>query len=81
MATMEPTCYNKLIINYLIERSRLSIPLQGADLKDLNVKPGPIYKTILAKLEEAYLDREFHDKDGAKRWVLDYLSSKTNGGD
>lgn len=75
MATMEPTCYNKLIMNYLRERLRLTIPLQGTDLKNLGIKPGPIYKTILARLEVAYLDKEFHDKEGAKKWVLDYLSS------
>ncbi|WP_028309520.1 CBS domain-containing protein [Desulfitibacter alkalitolerans] len=75
MATVEPTCYNNMMINYLKQRTGLIIPIQGLDLKDMGIKPGPIYKLILAKLEEAYLDGKFRDKDGAKRWVREYLAS------
>ncbi|MBS3969942.1 MAG: CBS domain-containing protein [Clostridia bacterium] len=79
MATVEPTCYNNMMINYLKQRKNLIIPIQGLDLKEMGIKPGPIYKLLLTKLEEAYLDGEFRDKNDAKRWVRESLTS--NGRD
>jgi len=69
MATVEPTCYNNMIVNYLKQRRNLILPIQGMDLKEMGIKPGPIYKLLLAELEEAYLDGDIKDKDDAKKWV------------
>lgn len=75
MATVEPGCYNNVMINYLKQRKNLIMPIQGLDLKEMGIKPGPVYKLLLTKLEEAYLNGEFKDKNDAKRWVHEYFAS------
>ena len=76
MATMEPTCYNDMIVKYLQERKNFIIPIHGLDLKEMGIKPGPVYKLLLTELEEAYLDGAFKNKDDAKKWIDEYLKNK-----
>jgi len=81
MATMEPTCYNDMIVKYLQERKNFTIPIHGLDLKEMGIKPGPVYKLLLTELEEAYLNGEFKNKNDAKKWIYEYLKNKEIGAD
>ena len=50
----------------------------GADLIDrFNLSPGPVFSTILAKLELAMVEGHVHNRKEALDWVAQYLQ---NGG-
>ena len=74
MAAVEPTCYNNMIVKYLKQRKNLNIPICGLDLKEMGIKPGPVYKLLLTELEEAYLDGNFRNKEDAKKWITKAIS-------
>jgi tRNA nucleotidyltransferase (CCA-adding enzyme) len=47
--------------------------LQGRHLLERSMQPGPAFKPILDAAFEAQLDGAFHDLDGARGWLTNYL--------
>jgi tRNA nucleotidyltransferase (CCA-adding enzyme) len=54
--------------------------LRGRDLKELGIKPGPVYREILDRLLEARMNGHIHTKDQELRFVLENYADLLNGG-
>ncbi|MEW6621623.1 MAG: CBS domain-containing protein [Bacillota bacterium] len=65
-----------LILDYLVARENISLPVTGHDLIKYGIKTGPLYSEIFKKMEEAYLNNEFNDKDGAYKWLDEHFFEK-----
>jgi len=81
-------------INHLISRieklekhvgkkdSKMQAIITGKDLKEMGVKPGPLYKKILSEVREAQLNGRVKNEEEGMKLVKDLLqddmSSKTN---
>ncbi len=53
-----------------LERMRYEdVPLDGRDLQALGVPQGPGIGRMLARLQDARWNGEFHDRDGARKWL------------
>ncbi len=51
--------------------------LTGRDLiEDFDLRPGPLFSTIFAKLELARVEGEVTTRSQAKRWVSDFLQKE-----
>lgn len=51
------------IVSYLDRKEKIKLDINGNDLKELGIKPGPVYKEILDKLYVLKLDGIVRDKD------------------
>ncbi len=51
--------------------------IQGRDILEFGIKPSQQYKQILESAYEAQLNLEIKDKNEAKRWLKNYLSSRS----
>ena len=60
----------RIIHQYLNDWKRTAPLLTGNDLKNLGLKPGPTFKSILTKLREKQLDGELKSKEDAIAFVL-----------
>jgi len=49
--------------------------LTGADLKDMGLTPGPIFRRILDGLEQARVAGEIADRPAAAAWVRTFLAA------
>jgi tRNA nucleotidyltransferase (CCA-adding enzyme) len=63
------------VISYLLLREELTMPISGADLLDLGLKPGPVYAEIFRQLEVAQLNGELREKEAVLEWVKYYWAS------
>lgn len=64
-----------IIKQYLINRNNIPVYITGSELKNYNLKPGPIYKDILQELEVAILNGEIHSKADAEIWLKQYINN------
>ena len=64
------------INNYFIKYKKESLYISGNELKELQVKPGPIYSQILNKLLYAQLDGEVKNKRDEIRFVKNILKER-----
>ncbi|MFH1002419.1 MAG: CBS domain-containing protein, partial [bacterium] len=64
------------INNYFKKYKRKSLYISGKELKELQVKPGPIYSQILNKLLCAQLDGEVKNKSDEIRFVKNILKER-----
>jgi len=64
------------IVNYLKKYIKESLYISGKKLKELQVKPGPIYSQILNKLLCAQLDGEVKNKKDEIRFVKNILKER-----
>ena len=62
VAARSPKSTRRTLWQYLTHWSQISAPLNGNDLKEMNLKPGPQYKAILDALLAATLDGEISDR-------------------
>ncbi|MBU0910418.1 MAG: HD domain-containing protein, partial [Proteobacteria bacterium] len=46
----------------------------GKDLLELGLEPGPVFKDILAEVEQAQVEGEFNSREQALAWVRHFLS-------
>lgn len=47
----------------------------GSDLKDLDLRPGPLYRRIIERLKQAVLDGEVSGYQEEKEYVINYLKN------
>jgi tRNA nucleotidyltransferase (CCA-adding enzyme) len=66
----------KRISNYFEKYKKESLYISGKELKELQVKPGPIYSQILNKLLCAQLDGEVKNKRDEIRFVKNILEER-----
>ncbi|MGK7950501.1 MAG: CBS domain-containing protein [Xenococcaceae cyanobacterium] len=59
----------RILWKYLTKLSKVQLHLNGNDLKQLDYKPGPIYKEILDDLLIATIDGQINSYDEAKAFV------------
>ncbi|HAJ33363.1 MAG TPA: polynucleotide adenylyltransferase [Candidatus Atribacteria bacterium] len=64
------------IVNYLRKYKKESLYISGKELKELQVKPGPIYSQILNKLLCAQLNGEVKNKRDEIRFVKNVLKER-----
>jgi tRNA nucleotidyltransferase (CCA-adding enzyme) len=64
------------ISNYFLKYKKESLYISGKELKELQVKPGPIYSQILNKLLCAQLDGEVKNKRDEIRFVKNILKER-----
>ncbi|MBA7615354.1 A-adding tRNA nucleotidyltransferase [subsurface metagenome] len=64
------------ICNYFEKYKKESLYISGKELKELQVKPGPIYSQILSKLLCAQLDGEVKNKRDEIRFVKNILEER-----
>src|SRR5665648_69932 len=64
------------IVNYLLKYKKESLYISGKELKELQIKPGPIYSQILDKLFCAQLDGEAKNKKDEIRFVKNIIKER-----
>ena len=73
MAAARQQAVKKSISHFFTELRRTGISLKGRDLKKMQLKPGPIYRQVLAAVLDAKLDGKLKTKkdeiDFARRYV------------
>ncbi len=52
--------------------------LRGGDLKELGIKPGPLYRKIIDRLKQAVLDGEVRTPQEELDFVINYLETEKN---
>lgn len=75
LASCEFFADEKLVLNYLQKRKKLSPLLTGEDLKRRGLPQGPLYQEILSALETAMLNGEVQTKREAEQWLEQFLSA------
>ncbi|NLI69185.1 MAG: hypothetical protein GX374_11140, partial [Bacilli bacterium] len=75
LASCEFFADEKLVLNYLQKRKKLSPLLTGEDLKRRGLPQGPLYREILSALETAMLNGEVQTKREAEQWLEQFLSA------
>lgn len=70
-----PLINETIVLDYLLKRQDLVTYMTGQDLKALDLRPGPQFKSILLELEVAVLNGEVDSQASAKEWVNDYIAS------
>lgn len=58
-----------------IQIKKLKLPINGDDLKEMGVSPGPIYKELLALVTDKWFENPNISKDEAKKIIYDYLQN------
>jgi len=76
MAESDTNIAKERINNYFKKYKRESLHISGKELKELQVKPGPIYSQILNKLLCAQLDGEVKNKRDEIRFVKNILKER-----
>ncbi|HCL89717.1 MAG TPA: hypothetical protein DHW70_00085, partial [Candidatus Atribacteria bacterium] len=64
------------VSSYFLKYKKESLYISGKELKELRVKPGPIYSQILNKLLSAQLDGEVKNKRDEIRLVKNILKGR-----
>jgi len=63
----------KAISHYMSQLRHISLSIMGRDLKEMGLKPGPLYSRILEETLAAKLDGELDDKDDELAFAATYL--------
>jgi tRNA nucleotidyltransferase (CCA-adding enzyme) len=66
----------KSLSNYITLSDTFKPLLSGEDLKDMDIKEGPIYREILDKLREVKIDSNLKTKEEEIAFVSEYLSER-----
>lgn len=59
-----------LLVNYVTRRKNMPKLLSGSDLKELKIKEGPIYSTIILDVECSIINGEIKTKEEAVNFVM-----------
>jgi tRNA nucleotidyltransferase (CCA-adding enzyme) len=76
IAESDTNIVKERISNYFLKYKKESLYISGKELKELQVKPGPIYSQILNKLLCAQLDGEVKNKRDEIRFVKNILKER-----
>jgi tRNA nucleotidyltransferase (CCA-adding enzyme) len=75
MATTRQNTVKKAISHFFTDLRRTDIALKGRDLKKMQLKPGPIYRQVLAAVLDAKLDGKLKTKDDEINFARRYIES------
>ena len=75
MATTRKKTVKKAISHFFTNLRRTSITLKGRDLKKMQLRPGPIYRQVLAAVLDAKLDEKLKTKQDEIDFARRYLES------
>ena len=73
MATTKQKAVKKAISHFFTDLRRTGIALKGRDLKKMQLKPGPIYRQVLAAVLDAKLDGKLKTKKDEINFARRYL--------
>lgn len=76
MARVNTEKIKRMISNYFTKLKGTEIMLKGKDLKEMGVKPGPIYKEIFDSLLKARLNNMIRTKDEEAAFVKEMFGSR-----
>lgn len=68
---------NERIIDYVMERKRIPKYMTAADLKQLQIKPGPLYSKLFLALEIATLNKQISSKKEAETYVVEWIDKNS----
>ncbi|MDW7728863.1 MAG: CBS domain-containing protein [Bacillota bacterium] len=60
---------------YIINLRNIQPEFDGSDLKNMGLRPGPLYRKIIERLKQAVLDGEVSGFDQEREFVINYLSN------
>lgn len=69
----------RILHEYLAEWKDMRPLSTGHDLKELGLPPGPVYKSILRALRDAWIDGEVRDAEGERRLLQSLVASGPKG--
>ncbi len=75
MATTKQKAVKKSISHFFTNLRRTAISLKGRDLKKMKIKPGPIYRQILAAVLDAKLDGKLKTKKDESEFARHYIET------
>ncbi|WP_096199015.1 CBS domain-containing protein [Bacillus sp. FJAT-45350] len=58
-----------MVEEYIYCRARMPVLITGDDLKEIGIKPGPIFSKILVDVEIAYLNKNITSREDALEWI------------
>jgi len=75
MTTAKQKAVKKSISHFFTDLRRTAISLKGRDLKKMKLKPGPIYRQILAAVLDAKLDGKLKTKKDETEFARHYVET------
>ena len=75
MAAARQQKVKKAISHYFTKLRRVNIALKGRDLKNLQLKPGPIYREVMQAVLDARLDGFIKTKQDELDFARHYIES------
>ncbi len=75
MAATERKSVKKAISHFFTDLRRTAISLKGRDLKNMKLKPGPIYRQVLEAVLDAKLDGKLKTRNDEVDFVRRYLEN------
>jgi tRNA nucleotidyltransferase (CCA-adding enzyme) len=75
MAAARQQAVKKAISHFFTDLRRTGISLKGRDLKKMKLKPGPVYRQVLAAVLDAKLDRKLKTKKDEIDFARHYIET------
>ncbi len=75
MAAARKQAVKKSISHFITDLRRTTISLKGRDLKRMKLKPGPVYRQVLAAVLDAKLDGKLKSKKDEIEFARDYVET------
>ncbi|WP_350344723.1 CBS domain-containing protein [Proteinivorax tanatarense] len=69
MAIADNDLLKNRIFLYLEELHKVDVEITGNDLKEMGIKPGPVYSKIISRLRQQKLNGEIHTKDDELNYI------------
>lgn len=66
------------LVRYLDAKESVKVEINGNDLKQFGIKPGPLYSTILSRLYQLKLDGELKNRNDELQAVQAWLQEENN---
>jgi tRNA nucleotidyltransferase (CCA-adding enzyme) len=76
MAAARQQAVKKAISHFFTDLRRTGISLKGRDLKKMKLKPGPVYRQVLAAVLDAKLDRKLKTKKDEIDFARHYIETQ-----
>ena len=67
----------EILYNYALSGGWHAPTLDGNALRKMGIAPGPVYRNILGRLRNAWLDKEVHNVEEEKRLLQSILTELT----
>nr|MDJ0819422.1 polya polymerase [Desulfobacterales bacterium] len=76
MAATKKQRVKKAISRFFTKLRRVGIALKGRDLKEMQLKPGPIYREVLQAVLDARLDGKLKTKNDELDYARRYIAGR-----